>query len=180
MTTAPIIKRPKRFKLVIWGVVILIGLPLLLLGIVAPSLCRAREPANRVKCASNERQIAQALTLFASANGGRFPDTLEQALITQDIIPELFCCPSSNDEKAPGDTVQQQAESLSKRGHNSYIYLGKGLTTSASDRTPLLYENLSNHDDDGANVLFVDGSVEWVLKKDLPKVLASSTSQPAR
>jgi prepilin-type processing-associated H-X9-DG protein len=180
-TDAATIKAPRKriLKIFIWSAVIVIGLPLLLLGILAPSLCRSSETANRVKCASNERQIGQALALFAAASNGRLPDTLEQALIAQDITPELFCCPSSNDEKAPGATPREQAANLSKPGHNSYTYLGKGLTTSAPAQTPVLYETLSNHDDDGANVLFVDGSVEWFNKKNLPTVLASATSKPA-
>jgi prepilin-type processing-associated H-X9-DG protein len=179
-TDAGVIKPPRKriLKTVIWSAVIIIGLPLLLLGVLAPSLCRSSETANRVKCASNERQVGQALALFAAANNGRFPDTLEEALIAQDITPEVFCCPSSNDEKAPGATAQEQAANLSKRGHNSYTYLGKGLTTQSPAQTPLLYEILSNHDNDGANVLFVDGSVEWFNKKGLPTVLSSATSKP--
>ena len=82
-TDAGAIKPPRKriLKTVIWSAVIIIGLPLLLLGVLAPSLCRSSETANRVKCASNERQVGQALALFAAANNGRFPDTLEEALI---------------------------------------------------------------------------------------------------
>src|SRR4051812_42098516 len=84
----------------------LVGLPLLGIGILMPSLCRAREPANRVKCASNERPIGQALLLYAKEHAGHYPDSLPELLLTQDITPEVFVCPSSNGEKAQGDTAE--------------------------------------------------------------------------
>jgi prepilin-type processing-associated H-X9-DG protein len=37
------------------------------------SSCRSRETANRVKCASNLRQIGQAMLLYANDNGGHYP-----------------------------------------------------------------------------------------------------------
>src|SRR4051812_9146768 len=44
-------------------------------SIFMPSLCRAREQANRIKCASNLRQIGQSLALYLQANGGKLPRT---------------------------------------------------------------------------------------------------------
>jgi prepilin-type processing-associated H-X9-DG protein len=41
-----------------------------------PGLCRSRETANRVKCASNLRQIGQAMTLYANDNGCAYPRTV--------------------------------------------------------------------------------------------------------
>jgi hypothetical protein len=40
-----------------------------------PSLNRAREQANRIKCASNLRQLAMAGLIYASENRGKFPRT---------------------------------------------------------------------------------------------------------
>ena len=149
---------------------VIVGIILLLISILLPSLCRAREPANRVKCSSNVRQIGQAILLYANDNGGNYPDMLEQVLATQDITAECFVCPSSNDEKAPGDTPQEMAKNLSAGHHLSYIYLGKALTTHSPPETPVLYEPIDNHDNDGSNVLFVDGHVEWFNRKELAKL----------
>jgi prepilin-type processing-associated H-X9-DG protein len=149
------------------GVIVVFLLEALLL----PSLCRAREPANRIKCASNERQIGAAILLYAQEHGGRFPDRLEEVLLAGEVPAEGFVCPSSNDEKAPGATVQEAAVNLSKPHHLSYVYVGRALTTAAPPQTPVLYEYLDNHDNDGVNVLFADGHVEFVQRAALEKVL---------
>jgi prepilin-type N-terminal cleavage/methylation domain-containing protein/prepilin-type processing-associated H-X9-DG protein len=58
---------------------VVIGIIALLISILLPSLNRARETANRVKCSSNLRQIGQALLLYANENKGAYPRTLASA-----------------------------------------------------------------------------------------------------
>jgi len=142
-----------------------------LMSILLPSLNRARETANRVKCASNMRQIGQALLLYANDNHGQYPPRLEDLLLAGNVNSSVFVCPDSNDTPAPGATPQAQAAALSAGGHESYIYI-PNLSSSASADTIVLYEPLSDHSGQGMNVLFGDGHVEFDTRQTAAGMIA--------
>jgi prepilin-type N-terminal cleavage/methylation domain-containing protein len=52
---------------------VVIGIIALLISILLPALNAAKERANRVKCASNLRQIGQGMMLYANDNKGQYP-----------------------------------------------------------------------------------------------------------
>lgn len=65
---------PRGFSLV--ELLVVIGIVALLISVMLPTLCASKERANRVKCASNLRQIGMGLRLYANDNKGQFPRTV--------------------------------------------------------------------------------------------------------
>jgi prepilin-type processing-associated H-X9-DG protein len=160
----------RKVLIIVLACVLGIGLFLCvcLSSILLPSLNRAREQAQRVKCASNLRQIGQAAQLFANDHNGNFPDTA-----------------------APGPDSKTQASNLRSGGHLSYVYVGKGLSAvtgpGATGKAVVAYEPLTNHANAGTNVLFADGHVEFFPAAQAKQIIADlqagtnpPTLQPAR
>lgn len=155
-------------------------------SLLLPSLCRSRESANRVKCASNLRQFGAAMETYAKAHGGRFPPDFETLARDSDIAAPAFVCPSSNDIPATIDKPADWAAALKPDSHElSYVYVAGGLRTAdVAEKTILVYENPSNHLDSGMNVLYGDYHVEWVPKAEADQIIAahqppqSATTQP--
>jgi prepilin-type processing-associated H-X9-DG protein len=134
-----------------------------------PLFSRYGAASNRIMCAMNLRQIGIAIANYAQSNAGKLPDSLDELLIAGDLASAEFICPSSDLEKSPGDTPQQQAQHLHEN-HCSYIYIGKGLK-SPSQNQPILFERPENHNFKGTNILYGDGRVDWANMKDAKQIL---------
>jgi prepilin-type processing-associated H-X9-DG protein len=56
-------------------------------------------------------------------------------------------------------------------GHLSYVYLGKGRNMMTRNNVVLAHEAPSNHANQGMNVLFGDGHVDWFDAQSAPRLL---------
>jgi hypothetical protein len=181
--TAPPMARPGdgltagRMAMLIAVVMVAVGFLLYLA--ISPSVHRAREAARRSTCASNLMQIGLALQRYASNNGGRFPDSLEMLVLDGSLPAELLVCPSSKDTAAPGASPGEQVASLAKGNHESYAYVGKGMRMGPGKRA-VAYEPLDHHENEGVNVLYSDGSVQFLTRlaalTAIPQLAAPSSN----
>jgi prepilin-type processing-associated H-X9-DG protein len=142
-----------------------VGTAAMTVSILLPSLNRARETANRVKCSSNERQIGQAILLYSNDNRGKYPPDLGTLLKTQDITIDVFTCPSSDNEvPAEVKAAPIDVQVAWVNANSSYVYVGAGKNNAAGADEVVLYEKNEDHDQDGMNFLYGDGHVEWQSK----------------
>lgn len=73
---------------------VVIGIIAVLVGMLLPSLNRARESARTSQCASNMRQLAQAMLMYANAHKGKLMPARIQALGTSTIVPQGWFWPN--------------------------------------------------------------------------------------
>ena len=148
-----------------WGTFLCGGV--LLLGVPLMSMGRAREPVKRVVCASNLRQIGQSARQYAIDHGGAFPPDLETLLVNSDFVARSFVCPSSEHAPAPPPPPFVLGSNC------SYIYVGTGRHDDGSRGAVLAFELPTNHNADGANVLFADGTVRFLTPAEYGPLLAA-------
>ena len=111
-------------------------------------------------CASNLRQIAQAIEVYRNTHQV-WPQTLGQIMLDGKLSPDGFVCPAGSARPASGMSLQQLARTLTDPKHGSYIYFPP--PADARDIEPetiLLVERPANHDGEHLNVLLADGYVE--------------------
>jgi prepilin-type processing-associated H-X9-DG protein len=139
----------------------------------------AIEWIDSLPCARNLGEIGSACKAYAVAHNGHFPDSLEEIMRTTDALTaEHFICPKTGDVPAPGKSAAEQAAHLSEGGHLSYVYAGKGLTSTIPPpyAVVLAYEPPANHHGgvgSGSEFLFADGHVEWKFAKDAAALIAA-------
>lgn len=133
-----------------------------LAGVIAANLIYARAQAKAVESANHVRQLEIAVITYANDNQMRLPKTLGNE-VNQYVknVPQVWTDPLRPDQKKP------------------YVYLH--LADKLSDvkdpaASVLIYENHTTWDD-GINVGFADGHVEWMTSEKEFKQMLDQTKQ---
>ena len=131
----------------------------LLVSILLPSLARARELAKRTVSSANLRGIGRGMYIYANDHEERFPDSLHELIEAGHITPEMLTSPRD------------------REGAVSYIYIS-GQSPAGDARNIVAYERIIG--DEGTNVLFLDGHVEWMKLEDLKRALQATYERLGR
>jgi len=150
-----------------------VGVPSLAISVLLPSLYRARETANRVKCASNLRQIAMACMLYQKEHNGRMPPDLGTLILTEEITLDAFICPSG-DTSIPQSVMAGKPEGMAAwvTQNADYVYLGRGKVGAMKAGDVLAYDKDEHHGKDGMNMVFGDGRVRFVSMAKARELIA--------
>lgn len=123
-----------------------------MVSVLLPSLARERELSKRAVCAANLAGVARASLVYAEERKGKLPPDLETLVNSGAITWKMLICPSSNDQP--------------EEGVSSYEYIGGGLRNVDDPRLVIAYEKPGNHGNEGMNVAYLDGHVQFRMDVD--------------
>lgn len=142
--------------------IVVVGVASASLGtsILLPSLARAREIAKRAVSSANLKQIAIGMMMYAHEHDGHLPPSLDE-FMASGVISDPKLLESPRAEGAPPH----------------YIYIS-GQSTDDDFRNVLAYEQITG--DEGTNVVFLDGHVEWMRMPALKRALRETYARLER
>jgi prepilin-type N-terminal cleavage/methylation domain-containing protein len=167
-----LVRKVKGFTLIELLVVIaIIGI---LAGLLTPALAGAREKARRSTCGNNIKQLVLFLKMYAGDNAEAYPATSMSQMFGSYIKSGdlgIFICPSAS---ASVFSRASATNNYASSGANCAYFYSQGMSESVAAQTPIVWDktgNIStpitaanwggNHGNDGGNVGFVGGQVQW-------------------
>ena len=123
------------------------GIFILTMALLAPVAQFARARANKVNCATNLRKISLGLHGYAARNDDAFPPDLGSLYPDYVDDEKVFDCPAS--------------KRLGSKMKPDYDYT-PSLGVASPPKAVVVRDADGNHGRSGANILKVNGDVEWI------------------
>jgi prepilin-type N-terminal cleavage/methylation domain-containing protein/prepilin-type processing-associated H-X9-DG protein len=185
--------RPTRRAFTLVELLVVIGIIAVLMGLLLPSLSRARESAKRLKCLSNLRSLAQATIMYADSSKGWLPNmnptnTVNDDAATKEVLvalnrefikaPAVFHCPSDEDpEPLAIDTADYNGPTSARVSYDFYSVWWEpenGPKLVRVKDAPLVWDldggrpliRYQNHGRKGGNVAYSDGHADWQWREE--------------
>jgi prepilin-type processing-associated H-X9-DG protein len=128
-------------------------------AILLPALDKAKGQANRIRSRANLSGIGKMLQIYVNGHNDSYPDSL-QALVAEGLSPQGIRVPTHPEL--------------------AYIYLKPGKDAfENSTKWVVAFEPPEVNHGEGANVLFLDGHVEFVKGERLNELLKAQGVEPA-
>ena len=146
-------------------VIAIIGI---LAGMLLPAIAAARERGRRAKCMSNLHGVGLAAKMYSMDNNEVLPSTFGSMAKYNDN-PKVYLCPSDPSRKVAAVSMAGLTNtscsylmfgSVNESTSNSFVYACD--KNGSSDTLTSGGSYGGNHGNDGGNVLYPDGSVQWL------------------
>lgn len=142
----------------------------ILISLMLPALNRAREQANRVKSASNLRQIGLGAVMYANNHDQKFPPDLGTIAADEDLAPSVFMNPRIDHGPAPAAPRDPKQLARWVNQHSDYVWTGAGKSVTVPADVIIAYEK-PEQNAEGINLLFANGSVAFLPMQEANKLI---------
>ena len=143
----------------------------LLMAILMPALARVRTLAQETVCATNMSELGNAAFIYANDNNNTLPTPskwCDLLIENTDVSEELFHC-SGASEGLCNYAINKNIENIGADTPPDIVLLFETSPGWNQSGGPEILTT-DNHKGEGCNVMYTDGRVEFVRKKDIHKL----------
>ncbi len=143
----------------------------LMLAILMPALARARAIAQRKVCATNMSGLGKAMFIYADDNNNTLPipsQWCDLLIENADVSEKSFLCAGVH-EGPCNYAMNENIENIDENTPPDIVLLFETSPGWNQVGGPEIL-TIENHNGEGCNVLFADGYVEFVKKKDVNNI----------